>query len=206
VRKKQQNIKGNKMRHFNILKIIFCLIIIQASCVSATTSIINKTHQINDEIANIASELFYDSIYYSIEYYLSCNKWPTLKEDLINYGIKNNFTINFDQFKYFAIEQCSDKRINIHFIINQLGSNNQFKHNIKGIIGIYIEDKNKINIKNNKDKQIICSFTIGQYPYTDHSKSITDGYNVHIYIETDEQKTINKSNLIIYNYLMKKSK
>lgn len=194
------------MKLFNKSLTIVSLIILLTSCSSLTSSFIRETESSSHGIGKVASELFYDSVYYSIEYYLTNNIWPTSKEDLINQGKLKNITISLDQYKYFGIEQCSKNRINIHFVISQMKMNKQLHHDIKGIIGIYIEDKNKINLNTNVDNRILCSFTIGQYPYAEQNSVVTNGYNVHIYIENNNKNSINKGNFTIVDYPMKRVK
>jgi len=183
---------------------LFIFIIIQASCSSLPSSFFKEIHEIQTETGAVTSELFYDSVYYSMEYYLSKHTWPASKEDLITQGMISSYKINFDNFKYFAIEPCSEKRINIHYILNQIETSKRIYHNVRGIIGIYIEDFNKVNI--NSGKRINCTFTIGKYPYTSQSTGVTDGYNVHIYIENSDPDSTHKNNFTIVNYQMTKTK
>ena len=171
------------MKKIHLAFTIVCLVLIDLSCASFTKGIVNKILVPPLEAGVTVSMINYDSIYYSMDHYLSKKTWPTSKEELNVYATNKNHTINFEQYKCFSIEQCSPKRINIHFIINKIEGNELLHNEIKGIVGIYIEDEKKVKIYNYEDKKIMISFTVGKYPYTTKSIDVIDGYSVHEYIE-----------------------
>ncbi len=184
------------------LAVIICITINLTSCITITLPLEQKVRQVSELAGGAASEFLYDPVYFSIDYYLSKNSWPVSKDDLINHGKMQNYTLRFENFKYFSIEQCSDKRINIHFIIGKQQTDNSSKNEIKGIAGIYIEDKNRVNINSYIDKRIICSITYGNNPYSDQSKSRAEGYDVHIFFETKNGNRADNTNFIMTNYPM----
>ena len=192
------------MKKIHLTFTIFSIVLILISCTSLTKTIVKDVLVTPLEAGAIISMLNYDSIYYSMDYYLSKKTWPTSKEELIDYAESKNHTINFNQYKYFSIEQCSPKRINIHFIIKKIESNEVSANEIKGIVGIYIEDENKVNIYNYEDKKIVVSFTVGKYPYNTTNIEVRDGYSVHEYIEYSNSKIGNDNNTkVIYQPMSK---
>jgi hypothetical protein len=162
---------------------LISLITIHASCASILKPLLQAMYLPVLDIEVATSEINYDSIYYSMDYYLTKHMWPITKDDLSNYAITKNHHIDFDKYKYFAIEQCSPKRINIHFVIKNVNSTARTFNDIKGIIGIFIEDESKVNIEKYEDKKIVLSFTVGKNPYNDQNSNVSDGYSVHNYIE-----------------------
>jgi hypothetical protein len=175
---------------FALLLTVLILMTIFISCGSLSKPSTKKTYVNSLLMGIMISETQYDAIYYSMEHYLSKHKWPTSKEDLLNNTTaKTNKTV-FEKYKYLSIEYCSEKRINIHFLINQINIDNQIIHNIKGIVGIYIEDDKQVNIFRHNDKKINFSFTIGKNPYDDQKTIVLDGYSVRIYIENIDPEPV----------------
>lgn len=183
---------------------IFSLALVEISCASLTKDIVKEVLLPPLETGAIVSMINYDSIYYSMDYYLSKKTWPISKEELSDYAKSKNHTIDFEQYKYYSIEQCSPKRINIHFIIKKIEGRELSLNDVKGIVGIYIEDEKKVNIYNYEDEKIIISFTVGKYPYDTKNIEVNDGYSVHEYIEYSDArvKIVNGNNTNIMNQPM----
>jgi len=172
-------------KYFRLLTIP-SLVIILNSCTSLTNNAINKILLPPLEIGKATSLINYDPVYYSMDYYISKHSWPTSKEELNKHVLNKKHKINFEQYKYFSIEQCSPTRINIHYIIKNIELKDQSIKDIKGIIGIYIENEKTVKTHLSENKNIICSITISKNPYSTTQNSITsDGYSVHNYVEYD---------------------
>lgn len=162
---------------------LFGLILVEISCSSFGNNIVQKVLLPPLETGAKVSLINYDSVYYLMNYYLSKGSWPATKEVLNDFAVSKNYKINFEQYKYYSIEQCSTNRINIHFVIKKVEIDNLYVKDVKGIVSIYIEDANKTEIYNHEDKKIISSFTVAKYPYDKTNIEVPDGYSVHQYIE-----------------------
>ncbi len=165
---------------------IISIVTIMNSCTSLTEHAVNKILLPPLEIGRATTLINHDPVYYSMDYYISKNSWPTSKEELNEHALNKKHKIDFEQYKYFYIEQCSPTRINIHYIIKNIELKDQPIKDIKGIIGIYIDNKETVRTFLGENKNIICSITISKNPYSTTQNSITsDGYSVHNYVEYD---------------------
>ena len=171
------------MKEILLSLIVFSLTLFGLSCAPLTQKVVEDALLPPFETGTTVSLINYDSIYYSMAYYLSKHKWPTTKEELSDYAASKNHKINFDQYSYYSIEQSSTNRINIHFIIKKVEIHNSYINNVKGIVGIYIEDEKNTKIYSYEDKKIISSFTVAKYPYDTKNIEAVNGYSVHNYIE-----------------------
>lgn len=186
------------MRVIVLQSMAFALIIMYSACTSLLNRHVHEQHGKMLRLGMAVAEKNYDAVYFSMDYYLALHRWPVSKKDLSDYAVKKNHQLDFDKYTFFSIEQCSAKRINIHFVIKEIKVDDCILNDVKGIAGIYIENADKVILNKYELKALHYSITVGKNPYTERNSPVIDGYSVHYFIEHHDPKVNVRGNIHQY--------